>query len=472
MNAIDVYETPQGIPERAVMECFYGPLWDARSRATVMGWGALHGSTDYVYGPAADLHTGSGWREPLTVGHANELAGVVDSAHGVGLSVTWRVSPGAPMQRDRAMRLGDDEELALLKAHADEVLALGFDRVLIAFDDIDGTMDPVSRSRFGGAHHPLAAAQTYVLNAMDEHLRNAGSSLLACPTRYWGSGPSEYRQRFGELLAADVPVCWTGPRVVSPVIRGQEAASVREQYQHNLWLWDNYPVNDWDASGGLAESTLRPRRLPLRPLAGREASVAQAVVGYGANAALLPYSGFPALATALEWARTPAGYDPAASHRRALERMTSVPEALALMAEASGVNAGGSTEASALQRAAAAVLASGSPDPQAFEHLRKVARKHLDAAGQLRASADAICREIEPWVAELARAARAASHAADVLQYLDGPDERALDLAVAAFRDIPGPSRDITLAVGAVNALVDHVRGAAGVGIGSLTEDV
>ena len=52
------------VQERAVMECFYGPLWQPSSRRGIVQAAAAAGATDYIYGPAADEHTGPAWREP------------------------------------------------------------------------------------------------------------------------------------------------------------------------------------------------------------------------------------------------------------------------------------------------------------------------------------------------------------------------------------------------------------------------
>jgi len=52
------------ITDRAVLECFYGPLWSPADRAEVVRRAHRHGATAYVYGPSADERTGPDWRQP------------------------------------------------------------------------------------------------------------------------------------------------------------------------------------------------------------------------------------------------------------------------------------------------------------------------------------------------------------------------------------------------------------------------
>jgi hypothetical protein len=78
---------------------------------------------------------------------------------------------------------------------------------------------------------------------------------------------------------------------------------------HELLLWDNYPVNDFD-----------PDRLFLGPLLGRDPRLADGrCAGLVANAMVQAVPSKLALATIGDWARDPHAYDPLASFERALE---------------------------------------------------------------------------------------------------------------------------------------------------------
>ena len=77
---------------------------------------------------------------------------------------------------------------------------------------------------------------------------------------------------------------------------------------HELLLWDNYPVNDFE-----------PGTLFLGPLRGRDPRLGDGhCAGLVANAMLQAVPSKVPLATIADWIRDPVGYDPDASFERAL----------------------------------------------------------------------------------------------------------------------------------------------------------
>jgi hyaluronoglucosaminidase len=441
------------------MECFYGPLWSPGARREVVRAAARHGATSYVYGPAADLRTGERWREPYTGADGMHLEGVADDVRAAGLELVWRVSPGAPLARSAAMALADGAELDTLVRRLREAVALGADRVLVAFDDIDAAVDGGTRLAFRHDVHPLAAAHASVLNGCARALGELGVPMLACPTHYWGVSPSRYRSRLGELLDPDVVVCWTGPAVVATRVLAAQAEMAREQFGHDLYLWDNYPVNDWDVESAGFSNDIEPRRLPLAPLEGREPRVADVVVGYGANLALQALAGVPALCTALDWARSPDAYDPAVSFARALVETGEDADALAVLADAVARPApGGAPTPGRLAAGAAAVLADGG-GAASVEALRGELDRTAAATAALLASSSNLAKEMGPWIRALRVAVAAAGDALDVVDAYAGDPERLAD-AVARVRAAVRPDRHV--AGGLLDVLVDHARSLGG----------
>jgi hyaluronoglucosaminidase len=77
---------------------------------------------------------------------------------------------------------------------------------------------------------------------------------------YAGTGDSPYRRSFSPELHPEIVVYWTGPEVVSiGITREALDLAVHRFHDHELLIWDNYPVNDFDRS-----------RLFLGPLVGRD----------------------------------------------------------------------------------------------------------------------------------------------------------------------------------------------------------
>lgn len=443
------------IIDRAVLECFYGPLWTPEARAAVIRRAHGHGATAYVYGPSADERTGPDWREPYGDDGAH-LAELIALTRELGMTATWRVSPGAPLRRDRAMSLADRDELALLLDRVTDLARLGFGRVIVAFDDIDAKLDPGTQAAFAADPHPMAAAQAGVLNAVHDRLAELGTELLVCPTHYWGVEASRYRLRLGELLHPELAACWTGPTVISPTISAAQVRAVAEQLQRPIWLWDNYPVNDWDGAELAFSNMMTPRRLPLAPLRGRDHELADVLAGYGANSALHALAGLPALCTALEWARDPQGYDPERAFVQALDE-TGQRRALQALAGLAGPSVL-AEDPGVLATACWAALRN--PDPADLVSLQHLLSQSAAAIETLSGPLEV---ELRHWREALRIVLPAASAAARILIATRG-GEPATNEDITLLRGAVGSWPRLSIASGALFALADHALGTAGAG--------
>ena len=68
---------------------------------------------------------------------------------------------------------------------------------------------------------------------------------MLCPTEYLGVLASQYTHDLAAALPTDIALMWTGPTVCSPTISTADASSWRSAFpNHDLVIWDNYPVND------------------------------------------------------------------------------------------------------------------------------------------------------------------------------------------------------------------------------------
>jgi hyaluronoglucosaminidase len=125
---------------------------------------------------------------------------------------------------------------------------------------------------------------------------------------YAGSERTPYRDAFGGALDPEIVVYWTGPEVVSTEITREQLDGAADAFAHELLIWDNYPVNDFDRD-----------RLFLGPLRNRDPELLDGrCAGIVANAMLQAVPSKLALATVADWARDPAGYDAVRSFERAL----------------------------------------------------------------------------------------------------------------------------------------------------------
>lgn len=458
---------------RGLMECFYGPHWTPAARAAAVQAIAESGGDLYVYGPAADSRTGEDWRSPYDGPAAEQQNQLIAAADAHGVRAAWRVSPSAPLNRARAMRLGDPDEQTILVDRCLEQVARGYRLIVIAFDDVDTEIDPATRARFGRHRHPLAAAQAAVVDRVVEAVAERGAEVVVCPTHYWGVEPSAYRSWFGAEVRSPVPFWWTGPQVCSESITAEQARRVAEQFQHPLWIWDNYPVNDWTTSelhrqlrpagsGGLSNDHPTSRLL-AGPLDRRDPALAEVVTGYASNGGA--HAGVSRLVgrTALAFARDPDGYRPADAFRQAAEAERLPVRALeAVVAEL------GSTPVSATPGALARIAGRLLAAPAGEADLTDAETEELDGLasgiGDLGDSDSDVVADLQPWLTELGWATAAVRTAVAVFRSWVRADAAALHTDASTMREIAraGVLERPQVADGAVDALIARVHGLVG----------
>ena len=164
----------------------------------------------------------------------------------------------------------------------------------------------------------LAAAQAAFLNSINRHFVQENpdvSPLEMVPTKFNGVEPDPYREELGAKLDAGVLVQWTGLDIVSPAITSESAKAASLAYgtpdrPDAIFLWDNYPVNDF-----------APDRLFLGPVVGRSRDLHTVVQGITANPMVQPYASMPALASFADYIWNSPGSDGEESLNAALEEI-------------------------------------------------------------------------------------------------------------------------------------------------------
>ena len=453
------------VARRGFLECYYGAPWSDRDRRTMLAEAAHWGMNAYCYGPSGDPHTGTAWRQPYSAAELDTFAGLADFAAQHGIEFCWRVSPSAPLAPANGIALHDPAERDLLLARLDDIVAAGAHTILLTFDDVEhGLFHAGDRQAFGADPHPTAAAHAQLVRAVAAHLAQRDVRLVACPTRYWGTGDDAYTQRLFELIDVPVEVCWTGPRVTSTRIDGTEAAQARQRRGgHPLFLWDNYPVNDWD---GFDPTTGVPaqRRLFLGPLVGREAAVAEPLGSYMVNCGAQPLAGLPALATAAQWASDPAAYDPASAWDAVLDRYDDTYGSLAFLASLSSTSPIALTRAHPLATATYRYLLAESGD-DASAALRTELAGARERLERVPTAGDGVLGSLRDWVEDLTLRVHAADAAVRAIDGFSREDSAVLAEAAQWLADrrqqldAPFPAAMLD---GALTSLIERGRGLAG----------
>jgi hypothetical protein len=136
--------------------------------------------------------------------------------------------------------------------------------------------------------------------------------MIFCPTWYWGSTMREpdkkaYLEEVADYLHEDILCFWTGNNVVSTTVTKDDALNYKSVIGHELILWDNYPVNDFNNS------------LHLGPLTGRGPNLEDVLYGIMGNPMRDTEMNRIPLFTMADYAYNPHNYNPSHSIVQAIK---------------------------------------------------------------------------------------------------------------------------------------------------------
>lgn len=274
---------------RGVVEGFYGFPWTHRARLDQLEYYGRQKLNTYMYSPKNDPLLREEWRQQYTGRQLAELSELIQSAKRNHVRFVYTLSPGLDICYSRQA----DLESALGKMRA--LHREGVRTFAIALDDIDlGLKCTEDQAANAEGERGLAAAQAAFVNSINRRFVQENpdvSPLGMVPTKFNGVETDPYRQELGAKLDRDVLVQWTGPDIVSAAITADSAKAASTAYgtpdqPRLIFLWDNYPVNDF-----------APDRLFLGPVVGRSRDLHTVVPGITANPMVQPYASMPALAS-------------------------------------------------------------------------------------------------------------------------------------------------------------------------------
>ncbi|WP_419955417.1 beta-N-acetylglucosaminidase domain-containing protein [Neobacillus niacini] len=313
------------MPIRGSIEGFYGAPWSHEDRLRQLEFYGEHKMNSYIYAPKDDPYHREKWKEPYPAEKLAEIAQLVQTAHDNHVDFTFAISPG------NTITYSNEGDLQALMDKAQAMWDIGVRSFALFLDDIDPSLrSPEDRAMFGSDRNPPAAAQAYLLNRFNEEFiqkHEGAERLITVPTDYYQAGTTPYRERFADLVQPDIIVQWTGIGVVAPTITSEDADKIHGIFKHDLLVWDNYPVNDFDRN-----------RLFLAPLTGRDSDLTpeHGVIGLTANPMNEAEASKIPLFTVADYTWNPEAYDPADSLKRSLmEFAPAAYEPLNLLVEAS-----------------------------------------------------------------------------------------------------------------------------------------
>ncbi|MEV4596721.1 beta-N-acetylglucosaminidase domain-containing protein [Amycolatopsis sp. NPDC049253] len=311
ISGVAVHDWPN-MALRGSIEGFYGPPWSTADRLRQIAFLGEVKANTYVYSAKDDAYLRAQWRDPYPADELATLGQLVRSATAHHVDFTYALSPGV------SICFSSPDDLAAVKAKLQSVYDLGVRSFSIPFDDISYTKwnCAADQTAFGAPGQAAAGkAQVSLLNAITSGFvktHDGARPLQTVPTEYSDLKDSPYKTELRENLDPSVVVQWTGTDVVPPSVTTDEAQQVSTVYGRKVFLWDNYPVNDYEQSAG---------RLLLAPYAQREAGLSQYLNGIVANPMNQEAASEVAEFGATDFAWNDAGYSPERSWPQALARL-------------------------------------------------------------------------------------------------------------------------------------------------------
>ncbi|HEX7064233.1 MAG TPA: beta-N-acetylglucosaminidase domain-containing protein, partial [Bacillales bacterium] len=304
--SVEIRDWPQ-MAIRGTIEGFYGPPWSHQDRMSQIEFYGENKMNTYVYAPKDDPYHRDKWREPYPEKRLNQIRELVAKSRKNHVDFVFGLSPG------KSICYSGDEDFQLLMDKMQKMYDIGIRSFAIFLDDISRNLRcGQDKERFGDESSPAAAAQAYLLNRFQDafiETHEGTARLVTVPTDYAGTSDSDYISLFAELVSPKVIVDWTGPAVVSHEITASQAEKASNIYEHDLLIWDNYPVNDYARN-----------RLFLGPLVNRDSNLTEhGVLGITANPMNEAEASKISLYTVADYMWNSDAYEPMESWKRSLQ---------------------------------------------------------------------------------------------------------------------------------------------------------
>ncbi|MFI9029851.1 beta-N-acetylglucosaminidase domain-containing protein [Streptomyces sp. NPDC053560] len=295
------------MPLRGSIEGFYGSPWTHEERLDQMDFLGEVKSNTYVYAPKDDPYHREKWRDPYPADKLDELGALVRRATAHHVRFTFAVSPG------NSICYSDPADVKALIAKLESLYGLGVRSFSVPLDDISYTKWNCAgdEKKFGApGREPAAEAQVGLLNEVQRAFiatHEGTNPLQMVPTEYGDLTDTAYKQKLRSTLDKDIEVMWTGTEVVPSEITNDQAAKAAELFGRKVFVWDNYPVNDFDKTAG---------RLLLAPYDKREAGLSDHLSGIVSNPMNQEAASKLAVFTIADFAWNDRGYDVKRSARQ------------------------------------------------------------------------------------------------------------------------------------------------------------
>jgi hyaluronoglucosaminidase len=385
---------------RGTIEGFYGAPWSHADRLAHLRFAARNKLNSYSYAPKDDPYHRERWRDPYPADLLAQLGELVDAARELAVKFTYTIHPGL------SMVCSSPEDRELLYRKAEQLWSIGVRSFALLFDDIPKTLQhEADIAAYGADERATGVAHGDVCRDFADRFLapRGGDRLVMVPTDYAGTQESPYRAGLADTLPQDALVWWTGHDIVVGEVTREHIDAAARAFDRDLLLWDNFPVNDFDA-----------KRLFLGPLVGRATELTGSrLVGISANPMVQASASQFALVTVADWAWNPSAYDPTGSARRALPAVAgSLAGALRPLVEACSVWPPDAARAPELASALPRALEG---ETEALAQLDAALTELAGLPEAVAGEAGPLVEELRPWLTAAASEAAVAREAVALL---------------------------------------------------------
>ncbi|MFH1053490.1 MAG: beta-N-acetylglucosaminidase domain-containing protein [Candidatus Woesearchaeota archaeon] len=275
---------------RGVMEKAYGVPWTWKARTDIVGFCAQYGFNQFVLAPC-DISQKVNWRDPFSDRYLKHLQDFVNHCHNQRVRLAFEFLP-------IGIDLGLDKDYQTLLKRSGDLLEIGVDDIIIAFDDVDD---------YSGKKERKQKAALRQINFLNRFFSESGLnpySLAFNPVQYHGIKDSPYLQAIRENLISEIVVGWTGPKIRSETVTVQDADAFAKLIRRYPLLGHNFPVVD---------EMDKKRRVTVGPLIGLDKDLPSHLRGIVFNFMEIPYASLISGLTCADYAWNPTGYDPSRS---------------------------------------------------------------------------------------------------------------------------------------------------------------
>ncbi|MGS2619412.1 beta-N-acetylglucosaminidase domain-containing protein [Micromonospora sp. LZ34] len=300
------------MPLRGTIEGFYGEPWSHQERLDQLAFYGDVKANTYIYAPKDDPYHRARWREPYPPVKLAELGQLVGQAKAHHVRFTFALSPG-----NTICYSGTADRGALL-AKFQAMYDIGVRAYSIPLDDIALRFNcPEDAARYGTATQAsVGRAQAELLSYVQAAFveTHGGTwALQTVPTQYGDLSETPYKQSWRASLDPEVVVMWTGTAVVPPRITIADAERISQLFGRKVFVWDNYPVNDYGNTRG---------RLLLAPYDKREAGLSDHLAGIVSNPMNQASASKVAIFGFADFTWNDRAYDPARNWREAMRYLS------------------------------------------------------------------------------------------------------------------------------------------------------